>query len=386
MNEAVPMRNAVFFNRRRLWIWGIGSTIGVIIGITMAERGEGNLAYAVLLLLLLLLALYLQVLLHELGHLIMGRLNGFELQSFRVMGLIYERENGRFTWRFRSTGRGGLIIMFPKNTDTTRTQSILYFSGGVLMHLVSIVIYLLLLELIPASGSVAAYFFYVSIIIAAALLVGNLIPYTTRSNIRSDGKHILNALLNNVTYKYQQQLFFLSAKSMNGVRPADLEKRNWQDVSAIPTASTKVSFLIIGYYHYLDAGDHTAALQCIRQAEQHLQGYPEILQQNIQAEIMFAAMVLESDREKAGRIYPVIQSQLEEGEQLTKLRIRAAYSWFVLEDAASAQQIISRAYGIADYYQVRGFIAFERALLKMIQERIDASFAPGDPEQHRLAG
>jgi hypothetical protein len=43
-------------------------------------------------------AIYLQVIIHELGHFILGRIAGYRLWSLRIFGFVLERVNGSFSY------------------------------------------------------------------------------------------------------------------------------------------------------------------------------------------------------------------------------------------------------------------------------------------------
>ena len=68
----------------------------------------------VLVFLIVISALYLQILLHEAGHLVFGLLTGYRFLSFRVGSLMLVREQGKLRLKsFSIAGTGGQCILIP---------------------------------------------------------------------------------------------------------------------------------------------------------------------------------------------------------------------------------------------------------------------------------
>lgn len=84
--------------------------------------------------LLLIGAAFLQIILHEAGHLLAGLLTGYRFVSFRIFSFILVRENGRFrVRRFDIPGTGGQCLMMPPKPYTKAAYG-WYLMGGVLLN------------------------------------------------------------------------------------------------------------------------------------------------------------------------------------------------------------------------------------------------------------
>lgn len=128
----------------------VGAGAGVYIGtllVSVLLDGMGLWEYLLTLGLLLLgmaLAWYVQIILHESGHLLFGLLSGYRFSSFRIGGLMWLREDGRLRLRrFSLAGTGGQCLMAPPDW-TERFPYVLYNLGGVLMNLISALLFWLL--------------------------------------------------------------------------------------------------------------------------------------------------------------------------------------------------------------------------------------------------
>ena len=90
----------------------------------------------VLLLMGLYLAVFLQLILHEAGHLVFGLLSGYHFSSFRIMSFMWVKEDGVLRFRRRSiAGTGGQCLMAPPELTDGKFPVLLYNLGGVLANL-----------------------------------------------------------------------------------------------------------------------------------------------------------------------------------------------------------------------------------------------------------
>ncbi len=95
------------------------------------EPVERFLAYVVILM-LIWLAYMVQVVLHELGHLLGGVLSGYRFSSFRIGRLMLIKIDGKLAWkRFFLAGTGGQCLMIP----TEHSGVFLFHLGGALVNL-----------------------------------------------------------------------------------------------------------------------------------------------------------------------------------------------------------------------------------------------------------
>lgn len=84
------------------------------------------------------LMLFLQIVIHEAGHLVFGLLSGYRFSSFRVGSLMWVRERGKLRFkRMKIAGTGGQCLMVPPDMVDGRLPVALYNLGGSLMNLIS---------------------------------------------------------------------------------------------------------------------------------------------------------------------------------------------------------------------------------------------------------
>ena len=91
----------------------------------------------VLLIAIVFAAYFLQVIVHEAGHLVFGLLSKFRFQSFRVGSIMLIKKQGRYTFRkYVLAGTGGQCLMIPPcEEEITRARVGWFLMGGSIFNL-----------------------------------------------------------------------------------------------------------------------------------------------------------------------------------------------------------------------------------------------------------
>lgn len=138
----------------------------------------------------LYIAFFLQIILHEGGHLVFGLLTGYRFVSFNVCGFIWHKgPDGKLRMgRIQLAGAGGQCLMAPPDYNGGKFPFVLYNLGGVLVNLITAVLFGLLAWLIPVTWLRLLMAMQVVIGVAFAMMNGLPVPLAT---IQNDGKNIL---------------------------------------------------------------------------------------------------------------------------------------------------------------------------------------------------
>lgn len=117
--------------------------MGGVIGYSVSFYFGDNLPWWAIILrivegmLLLFIAIFLQLILHEAGHMTAALIRGWKFISFMALGWILTRRNGHFHLsRFNIAGAGGQCLMQPPAQGDTSLGIAFYNAGGVLMNIV----------------------------------------------------------------------------------------------------------------------------------------------------------------------------------------------------------------------------------------------------------
>ena len=124
----------------------IGAGCGVLIARFLLSLKNGALSigeyifYFCFLIAAMYAAMFLQIILHEAGHLVCGLITGYRFCSFRIGSLMWSKENDTLKFsRLSIAGTGGQCLMCPPDfDDTEHFPYLLYNFGGALSNLITV--------------------------------------------------------------------------------------------------------------------------------------------------------------------------------------------------------------------------------------------------------
>jgi hypothetical protein len=159
--------------------------------------------------------LILAITVHELGHLIAGRLCGYRLVSFRVgpvevrhLNLLQVPPSEKWTWQLHespSSWVSGATIMLPTSHPVSKLMGrhLIYIIGGLVANLMAAFLVLPIARLDTGVGAAGKGF----IALSGLLILGNVLP-TARRGHETDGRQIYGLLFNK--NRREAQLFLLT--------------------------------------------------------------------------------------------------------------------------------------------------------------------------------
>ncbi len=135
-------------------------------------------------------AFFVELILHEAGHLVFGLATGYRFLSFRIGSFLLLRENGRLRMRrYSLPGTAGQCLLAPPDWNGGRLPYALYNLGGVLMNLLTAALFGALSALCAAVPLLSLFFFAAAEGgVAFALLNG--VPMRMKM-VNNDGRNTL---------------------------------------------------------------------------------------------------------------------------------------------------------------------------------------------------
>jgi len=199
----------------------IGFALGILISMSENLFFKELEGATLLLMLALLCTLPLQLILHELGHLVFGLASNYRFVSFRVFSSAFYKKDGKLRFgRYRVPGTMGQCLMCPVQEDDTTPYRAL-FLGGVLVNAVTGL--LSVIPLIFCYHILFVRFLFIGMIfwgITLALING--IPYKNGA-VANDGYHA-KILKNSDARRVLFNQLRISAAMTEGICLCDMPK------------------------------------------------------------------------------------------------------------------------------------------------------------------
>ena len=121
----------------------VGGVCGILLSRNSATE-DGGIAVLFWQIILLALAVFLQIILHEAGHLVFGLLTGYRFLSFRVGSFTLQKDaDGKMRIkRFSLAGTAGQCLMDPPDMQDGKLPYVLYNLGGILVNVLTAAVFI----------------------------------------------------------------------------------------------------------------------------------------------------------------------------------------------------------------------------------------------------
>lgn len=309
--------------------------------------------------------LFLNINLHECGHLLCGKMTGYQFSYYQIGSIRIAKSNGHLKiFRFSQRKYGGICAMIATKNPSI-FKSIMFYSGGILANILCLIFLVLAFRL--ASNLYIKDILFLSSFSVLLLVIGNLLPITV-SGQPSDGKLIFSMLLHK---RYREKVIKeqkLEQQIFQGTRPRDLIV----DLS-IPSANSTidaidVDLLLYTYIHFLD-GTHQHLDEIISFLEEHLNEISPIQLPPVLHEFIYYYSAIDFQQKKAQHYYKCLQKYSKNPSDCNSYRILSAYEYFVNLDSEKAKADAAKGLALIDMFPLPGQAHMERDLIDMVYKR-----------------
>ena len=252
----------------------------------------------------LILAVFVQIILHEGGHLIFGLATGYRFVSFRVGSRTLIKEGGKFRFkRFSISGTGGQCLLSPPDKPYEQMPYFWYNAGGVLMNLLTGIIALILWISYPELPLPLHLFLLFSFICGFFLALMNGIPLKM-SGITNDAYNLILMHRDLNTRKYLALQLAVNAEVQKGMRLKDMPDE-WfpndevTDYKNIMQVAVKLLYIS----RYVDRKEFKTAQVLFSEIEQHKEEIVGLYVKEIECELLFLELIDERRQEEVERLY-----------------------------------------------------------------------------------
>lgn len=308
-----------------------------------------------------LLSIFFHSLIHELGHLVFGLFNNYEFISLTLFGLTIYRENNNIKVRYDGwTNAMGALIMAPKIKASTK-NNILYYLGGSIFNLISLVFLVLFFIFDPANR----LYIGIAIFVGITLLLTNLIPKEIKG-LYNDGYLVKMYMSDKDSTSFSQVFQNYQRELIAGTRPRDLEllDQTFQD----DTLGVFINLLM--YYKGLDQWDISLMKSRMALVKSSYGILENVQRRSIDYELLFYHLMVEEDRAEAARAFSEVERHLERDMDINGRRVLSYYQFYGLLNKEAAYKTALEGLEAYDHYPFRGLAKMERSLLEKLIDQV----------------
>jgi hypothetical protein len=331
--------------------------------------------------LICVVAFFMQIIIHEAGHLVCGLLTGFRMVSFRIANIILVRhDQGWQLGRFSIAGTGGQCLMEPKIEDIKDAHQMpyaWYLAGGVIANMVVVILSIAILFMHVAGVAVSCLLVMLALS-GAYLAITNGIPMKI-GGVANDGDNIRT--LRHDTEARRLLWIQLKANALytRGERLCDMPAE-WFVVPVDADAGNYLWATIIGLrssreIEQLDFGAAYADLRRLRATGSRLL---EVLQMETACELLLPAIMLHRQRYE---IEAIMDQKTEQyARTYAHYMLSRAVTVYVIErfikrDKAATEKALQQFEKMASRYPTKGEQRSCRELMDYLKTLNDEEYA-----------
>lgn len=326
----------------------------------------GKLLEAFYIIITIIIVVGLSTALHELGHLVMGKLIGYKFVSYRIGPLMLENKSGRLCLRTHGgiAGTGGQCIMLPpESKEPEKVPAIPYHLGGGLFNLLTMFLALPLAAC--ATSKFVRVFFVLLATISAGQAILNLVPL--KVTVPNDGYNAMRILKSKADRIAIYKLLRISGSRDSS--PEDFVAAFFAPGDE-DSEYGRVLKLFRGSF-FLDIGKLEEAQRIF--AESASKEYNTIPYYRLEAscELMFCLILRGANREEIEQVYDQeLREYIEKSKKnnIGKHRLLYAYQKCVVRDERAAQAELEEVERLLRSCTGKGEAKLETKLLERVKK------------------
>ena len=311
-------------------------------------------------LVLIFITLYMQILLHEGGHWLFGRLSGYRLVSFRILQFTIIREGTKLRIKcFDIAGTGGQCLLSPPDRPAEDVPVFWYNAGGVLMNLMTgAVAFALWMQY---GGNLWLFLALFGLFFALA----NGIPMKI-SGIGNDGYNQLLLRRNPQSRVALIMGLRINAHIQAGSRPKELPAAWFMDKEPTDYTDTlQVGYWFMTLSRLQDNREWDAAYTLLTRALAHRQEIIGIYVKEMDAELLYTALILGRIEEATRICTDELKQYLQQYSKYSSAKQRqlAGIALYIEKDRNKARSIYEEVLAKQPEYLMQGEVRMDIALI-----------------------
>lgn len=313
---------------------------------------------------------FINAVVHELGHLLAGKRNGFAFSSMAIWFFKWTKEGEGVKFSLTiPINQAGYTEMIPTHTDNMAKRYSKMTAGGFIGSFICMILGILpfifnamSVELFCVLGMflpLGAYYFF-----------GNALPMTS-NKVRNDGAVVCGLRKMDDVAKVTVNLLTAQAQIYQGRTPAEVDEDLYFDLPQLAEDQPEFAMLLNARYnYYLDLNDiknAQATIDRLLSLEDYL---PKDLLTVVKADALYNACMFDGSEDTVDDYMYELEKYLNKVNTLTNLRIKLAYSMFIKDEDLDVEEFYTACINEADKAKIKGYGKFEKKLLKQVKETL----------------
>lgn len=314
-----------------------------------------------------LLFAVLNVFLHEIGHVIFGKANGFTLITLTIFFFKWTKtQKGTEFSLIGFNDCAGSTEMAVKSTENVNNKIINMTKGGIFFNAVLTLVCVVPFFMASVIPMWAYILWGIGLPISAYCLLSNALPQYV-GNARNDGGVIFGLKHGDDESKVTVNLFKIESELLSGRTPAQIDKSLYFDLPQLPEDSlTYLSLLSARYFYHLDCKDYEGAKTVASRFISLYEYLPKGTINVLKTYLLYSYCTFDFDEEKADELMFELEKHLNNNNDALSVLTKLAYIFFVDGNKTAFDIFYKKGIKEAEKMKIKGLGAFYKDRLNQI--------------------
>ena len=312
---------------------------------------------------------FLQIIIHESGHLIFGLVSGYRFSSFRIGSLIITKDGGKFRiGSYFMAGTEGQCLMYPPES-MEKIPYVLYNLGGVIMNVFLGAVFFVLWVLFPGVPILSATFLG-GALTGLYCAVMNGVPMTM-GMVNNDGLNALSLGKDSHSLRSFANQLRVNARMVHGERLRDMPRELFElDTQADTQNPINNAITVLSCNRLLDEGNFAEVRSLAEKliADESVIG---IYKNMLVCDLAFCEM-LAGELDRAQSRFTESQKKFMAAMANNPSIIRTQYALALLceKDGKKAEKYLANFEKAVRSYPYKGDVESERELIEAAKKAV----------------
>lgn len=308
---------------------------------------------------------FLQIIIHETGHLVFGLLSGYKFVSFRILNFTLLRRDGRMVVKkFGIAGTGGQCLLLPPDIPVDRLPIFWYMAGGVIFNLIVtiiVIVFFFVVDLHPLFAVFLSLFALAGVFLVLTngipLKLGGMSNDAMELKVLSknkDARRIICAMLN------------VNAMVQNGVLPREMPEEYFQLPETLEFKDIfTVQIYIMRASRMLDMELYDEAYSMFKTLVERKKDILGVFYNEAACELMYLAL-LRGEQELVGEIFDKqLETYITQYAKVmsSKQRVLCAKALLMEQDEEKALNVYDSLKKVQNNYLMQGEVKSDLLLM-----------------------
>ena len=357
----------------------IMAVLGYLMGYYSGSKNTSNISFGGKLISLgfqligIFIIIFLQIIIHEVGHLVFGLLSGYRYSSFRIGSFMWLKKDGKIHFkRLSLAGTEGQCLLCPPEMVNGKMPFFLYNLGGSLMNVISSLIFIGV-YMICKDIAYLSVFLIMASIVGFAIALMNAIPMKL-GVVNNDGYNALSVSKSNAAVHAWWVQLKVSEQISKGVRLKDMPKE-WFVVPSDKEMKNSIT-ATIGVFatnRMMDMQDFDEAKELMDKLLVMDSAIVGLHRQLIVCDKIYCELIDGNRNSQLDNMLDKPQKQFMKQMKNfpSVMRTEYAYALIAEKNSQKAEQMNAQFEKIAITYPYQGDIVSERELIEVATQKFD---------------